>query len=371
MAETVTVRIFLASPSADTLEARARVAQVVDEIGADPQYAPHVRLELRRWDDPARPVVCDRAGNPQQDIVRQIGSPGDCELVIGIFAHTMGGRLPVDRFPVPEGRDEPWFCSEWEVEQGLIARRAVWVFQDQRHPSDTSIDAIERWLGVKRYIARHNLPDGTLREGFNPFKDLDDLADRLRSGLRGWLHREFIGPHKSDAPPPSDTRRQRELAHLDHLIGHLSQHEPRYVPLSGEETPEQRLERVLKDLVMPSDFVFDAFGVDESTFGCHHGPAARSVVYQDVLEAYRALPMRGAVRRLAVLGEPGAGKTFSLGRIACELARKAREEARQPVPLLVALGSWTDPNETLDAFIVRRSPRCRPTTCRRCAARVG
>jgi multiple sugar transport system ATP-binding protein len=77
MSEVATVRIFLASPSADTLEARARVVQVVNEIGADPLYAAHVRLDLRRWDDAARPVVCDRAVNPQQDVVQQIGSPAE------------------------------------------------------------------------------------------------------------------------------------------------------------------------------------------------------------------------------------------------------------------------------------------------------
>ena len=352
MSEVVTVRIFLASPSADTLEARARVVQVVDEINVDPQYVLHVKLDLRRWDDPARPVVCDRAGNPQQDIVKQVGSPGDCDLVIGIFAHTMGGTLPRDRFQVPEGRDNPWFCSEWEVAQGLDAKRAVWVFHDKRPLLDDSIDAIEKWLAVKRYINRFDPLDHSMLAGFNPFADLEGLAGTLRYVLRQWLSDKFIGG--KDGQPHSNPRRLRELAHLDGLIERLSQHEPRYVPLGGEETPEQRLERVLKDLVMPSDFVLEAFGMDDSAHCAGHEPV-EPVVYQDVLEAYRALPERHDVRRLAVLGEPGAGKSFSLGRIACELARKAKDDEKQPVPVFVALGLWTDANETLDAFLVRRS----------------
>lgn len=186
------VRIFLASPSADTLEARARVVQVVNEIGADPLYAPHVRLDLRRWDDPARPVVCDRAGNPQQDIVQQVGSPGDCELVIGIFAHTMGGQLPADRFPVPAEREEAWYCSEWEVEQGLNARRAVWVFHDQRPLTASGAKAKRESLAVSEYIERHNPPGAPMRKGFNPFADLDDLASKLRHGLRQWLSSRYI-----------------------------------------------------------------------------------------------------------------------------------------------------------------------------------
>ncbi len=347
-----TVRIFLASPSADTLEARARVVQVVNEIGADPLYAAHVRLDLRRWDDPARPVACDRAGNPQQDIVQQVGSPGDCELVIGIFAHTMGGTLPKDRFSVPAGRDDPWHCSEWEVAQGLGAQRSVWVFHDQRPLMTNTAQAKRASLAVSEYIEDFDPLDGSMRSGFNPFSDLDDLASKLRYVLRVWLSTRFI--RQQGDPSPSNHRRLRELSYLDGLTERLSQHELRYVPLSGEETPEQRLERVLKDLVIPSDFVLEAFEMDGRA-ACTGHASIEPVVYQDVLEAYRALPARGEVRRLAVLGEPGAGKSFSLGRIACELARKARADETQPVPVMVALGLWTDADETLDAFLVRRS----------------
>ncbi|MEX8517766.1 MAG: formylglycine-generating enzyme family protein [Leptothrix sp. (in: b-proteobacteria)] len=347
-----TVRIFLASPSADTLHARARVAEVVQEIGADPQYAVQVRLELRRWDDPARPVICDRSGNPQQDIVRQVGAPGECELVIGLFAHTMGGTLPADRFPPPPERDEPWFCSEWEVEQGLLAGTAVWVFHDQRPLTDTSAKAKRKSLAVSEYIERHNPPDGPMSEGYNPFKDEDDLAGKLRHGLRVWLSREFIRQPNRPVAASDLTRRQREQAHLAALVERLAQHETRYVPLAGTETPEQRLERVLKDMVMPSDLVFEAFGFDQ---GYTRQSTPATVTYTDVLDAYRALPQRGAVRRLAVLGEPGAGKSFSLARIACELARKALADPGQPVPVLVALGLWTEPAESLDDFIARCS----------------
>ena len=43
------------------------------------------------------------------------------------------------------------------------------------------------------------------------------------------------------------------------------------------------------------------------------------------------------LRRLAVLGEPGAGKSFSLERIACEAARRALRDPAAPVPLLLRL----------------------------------
>ena len=48
--------------------------------------------------------------------------------------------------------------------------------------------------------------------------------------------------------------------------------------------------------------------------------------YDDVLDAYCSLPQR-RVPRLVVLGEPGAGKSFSLERISCHHARRALRDA--------------------------------------------
>jgi formylglycine-generating enzyme required for sulfatase activity len=193
-----TVRIFLASPSADTLDARERVVRVVAAIQADQQYAPHVELDLQRWDDPARPVVCDRKGNPQQDIVVQRGSPADCDLVVGIFANTLGGTLPTDRFQPPAGRSQPWHCSEWEVEQGLAAHKAVWLFHDQRMPPSKKPEVLAQAKAVSDYMDRFNPSGGPMREGYNPFDDDDDFQTRLDHGLRNWLSRCFIDA----APPP-------------------------------------------------------------------------------------------------------------------------------------------------------------------------
>ncbi|MEX8503199.1 MAG: formylglycine-generating enzyme family protein [Leptothrix ochracea] len=224
------VRIFLASPSADTHEARARVVAVVDEINADLQYNVHVRLDLRRWDDPVRPVICDRSGNPQQNVVKQAADPADCDLVIGLLANTMGGTLPTDRFPPPTGHKEPWHCTEWEIEQGLSAKRAVWVFHDQRPPPSKKPDVMKAAMAVSQYINRFNPPDGPMREGYNPFNDEEDLAARLRTGLRDWLSREFITTNPPSAPN-SDRHDQRIHAHLTAPVERLAQHEPRYVPL--------------------------------------------------------------------------------------------------------------------------------------------
>jgi predicted NACHT family NTPase len=76
----------------------------------------------------------------------------------------------------------------------------------------------------------------------------------------------------------------------------------------------------------------------------------RETTYADVLDAYRDLEQRRS-RRLVVLGEPGAGKSFSLERIAIEYAERALNDQEAPIPLLVGLGLWINPDEHIQTFV--------------------
>lgn len=362
------IRIFLASPK-DTAEARQGVADVVEAIAHDPAYRERVEIELRRWDDPNRPVPLSFRRNPQADVVEYTGDPSDCDLLVALFRHVFGSPLPEK----DEGRDyglspdgDPWTGTEWEISQALQAGREVWIWRDKTEwIADSGWSRQERdaryqqYNRVLEFIDECKDETGTIRRGVLEYGSAEQLKKELDGRLRAWIsHRSAPSPRADDLPSedPAAARARRVQDHLDTLIDRLAQHEPRYVPLSGTETAEQRLERVLKDVVMPSDVVFEAFGFETGCGGGRGAAVAQEpVAYADVLDAYRALPQRGTVRRLAVLGEPGAGKSFSLGRIACELARRARADAAQPVPVLVALGLWTDPDEPLEAFIARCS----------------
>lgn len=57
--EVATVRIFLASPSADTQAARRKVVETIAELQRDGEFAGRLRLELLRWDDEMRAVMCE------------------------------------------------------------------------------------------------------------------------------------------------------------------------------------------------------------------------------------------------------------------------------------------------------------------------
>ena len=57
--------------------------------------------------------------------------------------------------------------------------------------------------------------------------------------------------------------------------------------------------------------------------------------YGDILAAF------ADVKRAALLGAPGSGKSTTLRKLALELARRALTDPEAPLPLLVSLGGWT------------------------------
>jgi Sulfatase-modifying factor enzyme 1/TIR domain/NACHT domain len=180
---------------------------------------------------------------------------------------------------------------------------------------------------------------------------LDTLAQQLAAQARR------RPAERGDAGPPAGAQRQRECAHLNELIhSALSTHEESYVPVAGLERRAPTLARSLKGLRVDTQSLLKTFRPNAG--GADAGPdlmasAAEPVPYDDVLDAYLGLPQR-RIRRLAVLGEPGAGKSFSLERVAVHHARAALADAGAPLPVLVKLGLWTRPDEGLQAFIHRQ-----------------
>jgi len=128
----------------------------------------------------------------------------------------------------------------------------------------------------------------------------------------------------------------------------LSDREARFEPLSGTERRAGPLARSHKGLRIDTNVLFDAFKLPDSSA---IEPARRD--WNDVLDAYRELP-GWRIRRLAVLGEPGSGKSFSLQRIACDCARRALRDPGGADTAARRLGLWTRERDSLMAFIERQ-----------------
>ncbi len=118
-----------------------------------------------------------------------------------------------------------------------------------------------------------------------------------------------------------------------------------YTPLEGEERRHRSLSPLLPAELMPTTMVFQSCRGEDG----EQGQVADRICH-DILELFRKLDDR-PLRRLAVLGEPGAGKTFSLARIALEHAERALSDPRAPIPLYLPLGQWTEEGQPLNAFI--------------------
>jgi formylglycine-generating enzyme required for sulfatase activity len=56
-------------------------------------------------------------------------------------------------------------------------------------------------------------------------------------------------------------------------------------------------------------------------------------------------------RRVVLLGEPGGGKTTTLWKVADALVSAALRDREAPIPLLVRMGQWTDPQQPIESFI--------------------
>lgn len=154
-----------------------------------------------------------------------------------------------------------------------------------------------------------------------------------------------IKPRAIGQPLTFDAQSPEITVYLNELIhNHYAKHAQRYVALEATERRSMSLERAMAT-IMDTDVILRDFNLEPAMH-----EKTPETQYGDALEAYRALKNK-PVRRLAVLGEPGAGKSFSLQRIAVEYAQQALQDAGAPVPMLLPLGFWTQVDMPLAGFI--------------------
>jgi formylglycine-generating enzyme required for sulfatase activity len=152
-------------------------------------------------------------------------------------------------------------------------------------------------------------------------------------------------PTAAQAPTAAGAQRAAELAYLHRLeVGELM-HTELYTPMAGVARVLARGEAVasLPAIVMRPEFRH-----------LHHlasGKAetrSESRPYEDIAQAFLQ------VRRAVLLGEPGAGKTTTLWKLARDALEAALVDEAAPIPLLVSLGKWTEADEALRPFLERQ-----------------
>jgi formylglycine-generating enzyme required for sulfatase activity len=149
-------------------------------------------------------------------------------------------------------------------------------------------------------------------------------------------------PAPLPSPLPALTQREKEVAYLHRLeLGEL-RHTELYTPMAGVA---QVITPVAPSASLPAIVMRSEFLHLHHCFGAKKEAPSKPRPFEDIVQAFVQ------VRRAALLGEPGAGKTTTLWKLAHDAVESALADAAAPIPLLVSLGKWTGSGEELCAFL--------------------
>jgi len=200
--------------------------------------------------------------------------------------------------------------------------------------------AVLEWLA--QVLAR---PDSRLSGKPAP----DESSRRLVVSCPGF-HDLVLSEEAADALPQSAAGLGAERAYLASLRVHpdLRPWLEQYVPLAGQLTAQE------KPPDWPADWRPEYCRVVQLA-----GGAQPQLRYQDLADVTQALEKDPAI---ALIGEPGAGKTTTLARLALEAARRRLNGEAAPMPLRLALSDF-DQGEARD-FVRQQAERALGTAAR-------
>ncbi len=145
-------------------------------------------------------------------------------------------------------------------------------------------------------------------------------------------------PTPAEIKPEPPDRRALELRYLDSLLLEHSVWKEQYTPMAGVGQLRAPKERKTSGLSMRSapttidvEYLISKFKKDDESD--LRGEAVQKNYEADITPAIEEM------RQLAILGEPGAGKTTTLWKILSDHALRAREDPKAPLPVLVRLGA--------------------------------
>ncbi len=141
---------------------------------------------------------------------------------------------------------------------------------------------------------------------------------------------------------PHLIHRATELVYMDQLKLAELKHVAQYTRLSGtaqrQRTQSGRL--TLQPIVARPEFIHRPWRQAEGSPLVVHR-------FEDAVSELKA------IRRAILLGEPGAGKTTTLYRLAADLIDTALLDSSAPIPLMVRLGTWVEETEPFGVFLSR------------------
>lgn len=161
----------------------------------------------------------------------------------------------------------------------------------------------------------------------------------LETGIQQLLG---AAPRPPAAPPPAEDRRALEVRYLDSLLLEHSVWQQVYTPMAGvgqmrvpAEAHKPAAPGRVRMRTTPTAIDVVYKGQKTASYSAERPELAEPKHYEaDIVPAVEEM------RRLVILGDPGAGKTTTLWKILSDYALKAKDDPRAPLPVLVQMGAW-------------------------------
>ena len=345
--ESVTIiRIFVSSPS-DVAAERTVLDEVVGRINRTDGDARKVRLELWKWETNSVPQIGPK---PQSVIDNQM--PAHYDIYLGIMKH---------RFGPPTGRHGSGTEKELKDALRLWGKTgSPWILfyfgEEKVSPKTLDLNQYGKVLQLQKKLQKMGIC--ATYEGVRGSKY--GFVEKVDEHLRGVL--QLLAPLTAGPPHPLPAD---ATAYLRDLLSKTA-----YIDIRGLQIGHKRVQR------FPIEDLFISLTATQTERHAGKKPAkggrkrmAKGEGMEHDLTGSRTLPLDVALSndRLVVLGDPGAGKTTFVRRIAhalCEThlgelpdaARTRLGLAERTFPILVRLSE-------LDEHILRhRNEPSGPTT---------
>jgi formylglycine-generating enzyme required for sulfatase activity len=297
MSQVRILRIVVASPG-DVQAERDLLPTVIEELNSGIARDRDLRLELARWETDAYPGF-----HPQgpQGLIDPILRIEDCDVLIGIFWKRFGT-------PTQDAKSgtEHEFRRAYEVWQQNKTRPHIMVYFNQKAATPKTKNEADQWGQVLEF--QQNFP----KEGlWWPYKGRAQFEKLVRKHLTNFIREQISQSSQASgsetAPITPELSTELREAYLHWLIEQV-----RAVPLTGVD-PKSIREETRRDLDLAAVYTALMTQRTEET-------SARELRLEREHRQLSALAVLNAQPRLALLGDPGSGKSTFINFVALCMA---------------------------------------------------
>jgi hypothetical protein len=295
------LRVVVASPN-DVQPERDVLPTVIEELNKSVAADRSLRLELTRWETDAYPGFHPEGPQGLIDPILQIE---DCDILIGIFWKRFG--TPTSDGTTGTKHEFLRAYDAWKQHQ----RPQIMVYFNQTAFTPKSKAETDQWGQVLAF--KENFPEEGL---FWEYEGLATFERQVRQHLSQFLRQDsFTTAAQVDAQARSgrgQTSNPLRDSYLNWLITQVQA-----VPLTGVD-PKSIREESRRDLDLAA--VYTALMTQRSEFMDERHVRLEHAQFDEERKRLSALAVLNAEARLALLGEPGSGKSTFVNFVALCMA---------------------------------------------------